>query len=119
MTTLNSRGHEVVSSIPFEAATMLGRAPRLSLAEQIRLMIRREQVAETDQIRDDADLYEDQADFADESGADGLLGPSRYEVPDEVPDGVSAAEIRAAQKRAAEEAAKNPPAEPATSADVA
>lgn len=118
MTMLNSRGHEVVSSVPFEAATMLGREPRLSLAEQIRLMIRREQVAETDQIRDEADLYEDQADFADESGPDGLLGPSPYEVSDDVPDGVSAAQIREAQK-AAEEAAKNPPAEPETPADVA
>lgn len=118
MTTLNSRGHEVVSSIPFEPATMLGREPRLSLADQIRRMIRLEQMAHDDEIKDEADMAEDMSDFSDDSSPDGLLGPSPYEVDDATPDGVSASEIRAAWKEQAE-AEKQPSAEASSEPDAA
>lgn len=94
MAKLNSRGHEVVSSTPFEPSVYLNRAPRESLLEQIQRMVQREQMAQADVIRDEADLMEDQLDFEDTYDADGLIMPSPYEVADEVPDGFSAAEYR-------------------------
>lgn len=118
MTTLNSRGHEIVSSVPFEPATMLGREPRLSLADQIRRMIRLEQMSHDDEIKDDADIAEDMSDFADDSAPDGLLGPSPYELDDATPDSVSASEIRAVWEEQAK-AEKQPPAEPSFEPDVA
>lgn len=99
MAKLDSRGHEVVSSMPFEPSVYLNRAPRESLLEQIQRMVQREQMAQADVIRDEADLMEDQLDFDDKYDADGLIMPSPYEVADEVSDGFSAAEYRQEQSK--------------------
>lgn len=98
MAKLDSRGHEVVSPVPFEPSVYLNRVPRESLLEQIQRMVRREEMAKADTIRDEADLMEDQLDFEDTYDADGLIMPSPYEVADEVPDGFSAEEFRKNKK---------------------
>lgn len=98
MARLDSRGHEVVSSVPFEPGVRLGRPPRESLDQQIRRMVMLQQMEKEDAIKDEADLMEDLNDFSDPSISDDLLGPSRYEVPEDVPDAFSAESFRAQQK---------------------
>lgn len=98
MAKLNSRGHEVVSSVPFEPGVRLGRPPRESLDQQIRRMVMLQQMEKEDTIKDEADLMEDLNDFSDPSISDDLLGPSQYEVPEDVPDSFSAESFRAQKK---------------------
>jgi hypothetical protein len=98
MAKLNSRGHEVVSSVPFEPSVRLGRPPRETLDQQIRRMVMLQQMEKEDVIKDEADLMEDLNDFSDPSISDDLLGPSQYEVPEDVPDTFSAESFRAQQK---------------------
>lgn len=84
MSTLNSRGHEVLDTTPLERAVKV--KTRSSVFDMIHAELRRAQMAASEEIRDENDLYEDQTDFEDESfftpGPEG--GP--YEVSDDVPD---------------------------------
>lgn len=96
MATLDPRGREVVDDKPIELSVGLGRPPRMTLAQQIQRALMLQHLEDTDQIRDDFDVAEDQADFGDpDSGPDDLIGPSPYEVGDAVPDFVSADDLRA------------------------
>lgn len=94
MATLNSRGHEVVSSVPFEPAVRLGRPPRETLEDRLRRMVMIRTMQENDAIKDEADYLEDLNDFSDDPADPNLIEPSRYEVPDDVSDHFSAAEYR-------------------------
>lgn len=106
MSTLDSRGREVVDSTPFELSVGLGRPPRLTLAQQIQRALMLQRIENNDEIRDDFDVAEDRADFGDpDVGPDDLIGPSPYEVPEDVPDFVSAAQLRDVARRQAEEKA--------------
>lgn len=99
MIKFSSRGHEIVSSVPFEPGVRLGQPPRESLADKIRRMVYHEQMDAQDTIKDEADMMEDLQDFSDDEADQNLLGPSSYEVPDDVPDGFSASAYREAKKK--------------------
>ena len=104
MASLNKRGHEVVSSIPAEPNTNLGREPRLSITDRMRLFYNLERQREDEAIKDDFDMKEDMEDF----GTEGLLDESSdvikssgYEIPADAPDGYSASASRKAAQQAA------------------
>lgn len=99
MATLNSRGHEVVSSVPFEPAVRLGRPPRETLEDRLRRMVMIRTMQEQDAIKDEADYLEDLNDFSDDPADPNLIEPSRYEVPDDVSDHFSAADYRDEQAK--------------------
>lgn len=104
MSTLDSRGREIVDSTPVELSVGLGQPPRLTLAQQIQRALMLQRIENNDEIRDDFDAAEDRADFGDpDVGPDDLIGPSPYEVPEDIPDFVSAAQLRDAARRQAEE----------------
>ena len=84
MATLDIRGHEVVSSVPFEP-TIPVKKP-FDISEYIRQQIMREKMAHDDEIRTEDDLAEDMLDFDEQPFKDGLLGPSPYEIGEDVPD---------------------------------
>lgn len=93
----DSRGHEIVDSVPFEPSVRLGQKPRETIEDQLRRMIMRRDMERADMIKDEADLMEDLNDFSDDPGDENLFGDSRYELSDEVPDSFSADEYRKAQ----------------------
>ncbi len=84
MSTLNSRGHEVVDPKPFEPVVPIRRQP--SVADMVRAEIMRARAAADDEIRTEEDLVEDMTDFDLPSFDDDLIGPSLYEIEDDVPD---------------------------------
>nr|CAI9750484.1 hypothetical protein PTVJELPE_PTVJELPE_CDS_0006 [Cressdnaviricota sp.] len=99
MVKLSSRGHEIVSSTPFEPGVRLGQPPRESLADKIRRMLYHQQMDAEDTIKDEADMMEDLNDFSDDEADQNLLGPSSYEVADDVPDAFSASAYRESKKK--------------------
>lgn len=99
MATLDSRGHEVVSSVPFEPGVRLGKPPRETLEQQIRRMLMIQKMEAEDAIKDEADFMEDLNDFSDPSISDDILMPSPYEVPEDVPDAFSASSYREEQAK--------------------
>lgn len=101
MAELDIRGHEIVDPVPFELGTRLGKEPRLSLADRIYAMLQQQKMDAEDVIRDDEDIREDLMDFEDPETDDGLIGPSPYEILDDVPDGYSASAARKAAQQAA------------------
>ena len=84
MSTLDSRGHEVVDPKPFEPVVPIRRQP--SVADMVRAEIMRARAAADDEIQTEEDLLEDMTDFDLPSFDDGLIGPSPYEIDDDVPD---------------------------------
>lgn len=84
MSTLDSRGHEVVDPKPFEPVVPIRRQP--SIADMVRAEIMRARAAADDEIQTEEDLVEDMTDFDLPSFDDGLIGPSPYEIDDDVPD---------------------------------
>ena len=84
MSTLDSRGHEVVDPKPFEPVVPIRRQP--SIADMVRAEIMRARAAADDEIRTEDDLVEDMTDFDLPSFEDDLIGPSPYEIDDDVPD---------------------------------
>lgn len=84
MSTLDSRGHEVVDPRPFEPVVPIRRQP--SIADMVRAEIMRARAAADDEIQTEEDLVEDMTDFDLPSFDDGLIGPSPYEIDDDVPD---------------------------------
>lgn len=99
MIKFTSRGHEIVSSVPFEPGVRLGQLPRETLAQKIQRMLYARQMDEQDTIRDEADMMEDLNDFSDDTSDQNLLGPSAYEIADDVPDAFSASDYREAKKK--------------------
>ena len=90
MSTLDSRGHEVVDPVPFEPTVPI-RKP-YSVADMVRAEIMRARAAADDEIKDENDLLEDMTDFEHDPFPDDLIGPSPYEVDDDVPDRISPAQ---------------------------
>lgn len=99
MINFTSRGHEIVSSIPVELSVGCGQPPRETIADKLRRMLYHEKMYEEDTIQDEADLMEDLNDFSDDEGDVNLLGPSGYEIPDDVPDAFSATDYREKKKK--------------------
>lgn len=99
MIKFTSRGHEIVSSVPFEPGVRLGELPRETLAQKIQRMLYARQMDDQDTIKDEADLMEDLNDFSDDEADQNLLGPSAYEVADDVPDAFSASAYRESKKK--------------------
>lgn len=98
MIDFTSRGHEIVSSVPVEPNVRLGQPPRETLAQKIQRMLYARQMDEQDTIKDEADMMEDLNDFSDDTSDADLLGDSKYEIADDVPDGFSASAYREARK---------------------
>lgn len=99
MIQFSSRGHEIVSSVPFEPGVRLGELPRETLAQKIQRMLYARQMDEQDTIKDEADFMEDLNDFSDDASDENLLGFSPYEVADDVPDAFSASDYRKSKKK--------------------
>nr|CAI9750328.1 hypothetical protein PGBZCLRD_PGBZCLRD_CDS_0006 [Cressdnaviricota sp.] len=112
--SFDSRGAEIVDPVPFEPSTRLGRPPRESLLHQIQRMVLRQKIEAENEIRDEADMMEDQLDFEDNTDSEGLLIPSSYEISDDVPDGFSADAYRKKQavKKDSPNGGSSVPAEP-------
>ena len=106
MGTLNSRGHEVLDQTPIEIPLAdMKRTP--TIFERMQAMILQAKKDAEEVIQDEADLAEDLNDFSYENEADLFTGDSPYIVPDEVPDRVSAQEIR--EQKVKEQLEKNAP----------
>lgn len=99
MIKFTSRGHEIVSSEPVELSVRLNQPPRDTIEDRIRRMVMRERMDDADTIRDEADMMEDLYDFGQDELDTDLLGPSSYEVPEDVPDAFSAEAYREAKKK--------------------
>lgn len=86
MSKLDIRGHEVLDPVPFQP-TIPVKKP-FDMMAYVRQQILREKMALDDEIQNESDLAEDMLDFeTDHSYGDDLIGPSPYEIGDDVPDG--------------------------------
>lgn len=86
MAKLDIRGHEVVDPVPFEPVVPVKKP--FDMMAYVRQQILREKMEADDQIRNESDLAEDMLDFETEhTYGDDLIGPSPYEIGDDVPDG--------------------------------
>ena len=105
MGTLNIRGHEVLDITPIEIPLAnMKRTP--SIFERMQAIIMQQQKDAEDAIRDDADLAEDLNDFSYEDESSLFTDETQYTVADDVPDYVSAKEIREKAKEKAKEKAE-------------
>lgn len=102
MGTLNIRGHEVLDTTPIEIPLAnMKRTP--SIFERMQAIIMQQQKDAEDAIRDEADLAEDLNDFSYEDESSLFTDETQYTVADDVPDYVSAKEIREKAKAEAEQ----------------
>lgn len=102
MGTLNIRGHEVLDTTPIEIPLAnMKRTP--SIFERMQAIIMQQQKDAEDAIRDEADLAEDLNDFSYEDESSLFTDNTQYTVADDVPDYVSAKEIREKAKAEAEQ----------------
>lgn len=102
MGTLNIRGHEVLDTTPIEIPLAnMKRTP--SIFERMQAIIMQQQKDAEDAIRDEADLAEDLNDFSYEDESSLFTDETQYTVADDVPDYVSAKEIREKAKAGAEQ----------------
>jgi hypothetical protein len=93
MGTLNIRGHEVLDTTPIEIPLAnIKRTP--SIFERMQMLIMQQQKDAEDVVRDEADMMEDLNDFSYEDESFLFTDDTKYTVPDDVPDYVSAKEIR-------------------------
>lgn len=93
MGTLNIRGHEVLDTTPIEIPlSNMKRTP--SIFERMQAIIMQQQKDAEDAIRDEADMMEDLNDFSYEDESSLFTDDTKYTVPDDVPDYVSAKELR-------------------------
>lgn len=108
MGTLNIRGHEVLDTTPIEIPLVnVKRTP--SIFERMQMLIMQQQKDAEDAIRDEADMMEDLNDFSYEDESSLFTENTKYTVPDDVPDYVSAKEIREKAKEKPEQ--ENPQVE--------
>lgn len=102
MGTLNIRGHEVLDTTPIEIPlSNMKRTP--SIFERMQAIIMQQQKDAEDAIRDEADLAEDLNDFSYEDESSLFTDETQYTVADDIPDYVSAKEIREKAKAEAEQ----------------
>ena len=102
MGTLNIRGHEVLDTTPIEIPLAnIKRTP--SIFERMQMLIMQQQKDAEDAIRDEADMMEDLNDFSYEDESSLFTEDTKYTVPDDVSDYVSAKEIREKAKAKAEQ----------------
>ena len=102
MGTLNIRGHEVLDTTPIEIPLAnIKRTP--SIFERMQMLIMQQQKDAEDVVRDEADMMEDLNDFSYEDESSLFTDDTKYTVPDDVPDYVSAKEIREKAKAEAEQ----------------
>lgn len=98
MGRLNIRGHEVLDTTPIEIPLAgLKRTP--TIFERMQAIILQQKKDAEDQIMDEADMAEDLNDFSYENESDLFSDDTRYTVPDDIPDRVSAKEIREQKAR--------------------
>lgn len=98
MGALNIRGHEVLDKTPVEIPLAnMKKTP--SIFERMQAIILQQKKDAEDQIMDEADLAEDLNDFSYENESDLFTDNTQYTVPDDVPDRVSAKEIREQKAR--------------------
>lgn len=102
MGTLNIRGHEVLDTTPIEIPLAnMKRTP--SIFERMQMLIMQQQKDAEDVVRDEADMMEDLNDFSYEDESSLFTEETKYTVPDNVPDYVSAKELREKAKAKAEQ----------------
>lgn len=102
MGTLNIRGHEVLDTTPIEIPLAnIKRTP--SIFERMQMLIMQQQKDAEDAIHDEADMMEDLNDFSYEDESSLFTEDTKYTVPDDVSDYVSAKEIREKAKAKAEQ----------------
>lgn len=102
MGTLNIRGHEVLDTTPIEIPLVnMRRTP--SIFERMQMFIMQQQKDADDTIRDEADMMEDLNDFSYENESSLFTEKTKYTVPDDVSDYVSAKELREKAKAKAQE----------------
>lgn len=81
---LNSRGHELCDSVPFEPSFKVKKP--FDMVAYVRAEMERERLEMESEIRSEDDLIEDQLDFDGEYFTDGKMPSSPYEIGNEVPD---------------------------------
>ena len=85
MSKLDIRGHEVLDPVPFQP-TIPVKKP-FDMMDYVRQQVLRAKMEADDQIQNESDLAEDMLDFeTDHTYGDDLIGPSPYEIGDDVPD---------------------------------
>lgn len=91
--SLDMRGREVLDNTPIEIPLAnMKRTP--SIFERMQMLIMQQQKDAEDVVRDEADMMEDLNDFSYEDESSLFTDDTKYTVPDDVPDYVSAKEIR-------------------------
>ena len=86
MSKLDIRGHEVLDPVPFQP-TIPVKKP-FDVMDYVRQQILRAKMEADDQIQNESDLAEDMLDFeTDHTYGGDLIGPSPYEIGDDVPNG--------------------------------
>lgn len=102
MGTLNIRGYEVLDTTPIEIPLAnMKRTP--SIFERMQMLIMQQQKDAEDVVRDEADMMEDLNDFSYEDESSLFTEETKYTVPDDVSDYVSAKELREKAKAKAQE----------------
>lgn len=100
--SLDMRGREVLDNTPIEIPLAnMKRTP--SIFERMRAIILQQQKDAEDVVRDEADMMEDLNDFSYEDESSLFTEETKYTVPDNVPDYVSAKELREKVKAKAQE----------------
>ena len=100
--SLDMRGREVLDNTPIEIPLAnMKRTP--SIFERMRAIILQQQKDAEDVVRDEADMMEDLNDFSYEDESSLFTEETKYTVPDNVPDYVSAKELREKAKAKAQE----------------
>ena len=97
MSKLDIRGHEVLDPVPFQPTIPVKKPLWITAAcdvkpfdmmDYVRQQLLRAKMEADDQIQNESDLAEDMLDFETEhTYGDELIGPSPYEIGDDVPDG--------------------------------
>lgn len=100
--SLDMRGREVLDNTPVEIPLAnMKRTP--SIFERMQMLIMQQQKDAEDVVRDEADMMEDLNDFSYEDESSLFTEETKYTVPDNVPDYVSAKELREKAKAKAQE----------------
>lgn len=100
--SLDMRGREVLDNTPVEIPLAnMKRTP--SIFERMQMFIMQQQKDAEDVVRDEADMMEDLNDFSYEDESSLFTEETKYTVPDNVPDYVSAKELREKAKAKAQE----------------
>lgn len=108
--SLDMRGREVLDNTPVEIP-LANMKRTSSIFERMQMLIMQQQKDAEDVVRDEADMMEDLNDFSYEDESSLFTEETKYTVPDNVPDYVSAKEIRTKAKEKAEQKVQENPRE--------